>query len=361
MRFGSGFRLLSVGCIVACVSGRTLAQVPAPQTPASPAPPAAAQPAPAQPAAPAQTAASPAAAPPAAAEAEPSLEAKERARSAYARGQAAFAQGDFAAAQSAFEEAYANVPNPIVLLSIAESAAKQQRIEPALAAYDTYLQKRPDAPDREEIAQKRAALAQTPAELTLLSEPQGADITVDGQSTGRRTPAILQVSPGDHTIVAVLAGYAGEPLPLTVAPGAKGQHMLKLKEPPPPPVAAAPSAPETPVQPEKAQPPTAALVVTGSLGAAGLIAGTVLGILALSERSDYDKQPTEAGADRGERLALFADVGFGVGAMALVTTAVLLLTHDDVKSPEPGPQTSRLELIPSITARGASATAKVRF
>jgi hypothetical protein len=91
------------------------------------------------------------------------------------------------------------------------------------------------------------------------------------------------------------------------------------------------------------------------------VAGTVLGILALSERADYDKHPTEAGADRGERLALFADVGFGVGAMALVTTAVLLLTHDDVKEPEQDKQTSRFEVIPSVTARGASATAKVRF
>jgi hypothetical protein len=286
------------------------------------------------------------------------MEAKERARTAYARGQAAFAQGDFPVAQSSFEEAYANVPNPIVLLSIAESAAKQMHIEAALNAYDTYLQKRPDAPDREEVAQKRAALAVTPAEITLLSEPQGADILIDGQLTGRRTPAILQLSPGAHQITAALSGYEGEPLSLQVAAGSNSEQTLELRAPPPPPPAAA--LPPPPVKVESA-PPTAALVVTGSLGAAGLVAGTVLGILALSERADYDKHPTEAGADRGERLALFADVGFGVGAMALVTTAVLLLTHDDVKEPEQDKQTSRFEVIPSVTARGASATAKVRF
>ena len=44
-----------------------------------------------------------------------------------------------------------------------------------------------------------------------------------------------------------------------------------------------------------------------------------------------------------------------------LTTAVLLLTHDDVKEPEQDKQTSRFEVIPSVTARGASATAKVRF
>lgn len=289
------------------------------------------------------------------------MEAKERARSAYARGQAAFAQGDYAVAQASFEEAYANVPNPIVLLSIAESAAKQGRIDAALKAYDTYLQKRPDAPDREEVAQKRASLAQAPAEVTLLSEPQGADIVIDGQLTGRRTPAIMKLSPGSHQISAVMTGYESDAVAVQVSAGVNMEQTLALRAPPPPPPAAALPPPEQKPL-EKAQPPTAALVVTGSLGAAGLIAGTVLGILALSERSDYNKNPTEAGADRGERLALFADVGFGVGAMALVTTAVLLLTHDDVKAPEQATQqTSRLELIPSVTPRGASATAKVRF
>jgi tetratricopeptide (TPR) repeat protein len=289
------------------------------------------------------------------------MEAKERARTAYARGQSAFAQSDFPVAQAAFEEAYANVPNPIVLLSIAECAAKQQRTQDALKAYDTYLQKRPDAPDREEVAQKRASLALSPADVTLLSEPQGADIVIDGQLTGRRTPAILQLSPGAHQISAVLSGYENEPVAVQVSAGAKMEQTLALHAPAPPPTAAVTPPPASETKPlEKPEPPTAALVVTGSLGVAGLVAGTVLGILALSERSDYDKNPTEAGADRGERLALFADVGFGVGAMALVTTAVLLLTHDDVKAPE---QTARvgIEVIPSVTARGASATAKVRF
>jgi hypothetical protein len=74
--------------------------------------------------------------------------------------------------------------------------------------------------------------------------------------------------------------------------------------------------------------------------------------------------PTDARADRGERLALFSDVGFGVGAMSLITTAVLLFTHDP---PRPNndsadhSDSARFELTPSFTARSASASAKVRF
>jgi len=41
------------------------------------------------------------------------------------------------------------------------------------------------------------------------------------------------------------------------------------------------------------------------------------------------KTPQKKTADRGERLALFADVAFGVGAAAIVTGVVLWLTQGD--------------------------------
>jgi tetratricopeptide (TPR) repeat protein len=289
---------------------------------------------------------------------EPSLEAKDRARTAYAHGQEAFARGDYASAQAAFEEAFANVPNPVVLLSIAESAAKQKHIDAALAAYDRYLALRPTAADRADVEQRRASLALTPAQLTLSSDPPGADIAIDGQPTGKRTPAQLQISPGSHSLQLTLSGYEAEPVPLEAAAGAELSQTIALHANAPPPAAAAPPPPPPPPPPPA--PPTAAIWVTGSLGAAGIIAGTVLGVLALKERSDFDKTPTDARADRGERLALFSDVGFGIGAMALITTAVLLFTHDDTPPAEQAAQ-AKLQLIPSISPAGASATAKVRF
>jgi tetratricopeptide (TPR) repeat protein len=296
---------------------------------------------------------------------EPTPEAVERARAAYARGQQAFAAQDFSTALQAFEEAYANVANPIVLVSIGESAAKLDRIETALAAYDAYLRARPDAPDRDEVAQKRAALAagQVPAQLTLTSEPAGADVILDGQLVGRVTPVVLEVRPGTHRVSLVLLGYETERVVAELPPGGSAQRAVVLKPSPLPPTAQA--AALAPAQPEpppllKSEPPHAAIIVTASLGAAGLVAGSVLGILALKERSDFNTHPTEAGADRGERLALFSDVGFGIGAMSLITTAVLLFTHDPPRTAEDR-ESARFELVPSFTARSASASAKVRF
>lgn len=303
------------------------------------------------------------AAQPVAAAAAPSVEV---ARDAYARGQAAFAHGDFATAQTAFEQAFANVPNPIVLVSIAESAAKQGKIESALRAYDQYLSLRPTAPDRADVELKRAALAQTPGEVLVTSEPAGADILVDDRAVGQRTPAAVEISPGAHRIQVVLSGYASEPAQVTVSAGAHTQQVLALHEEQPHVAETTPAQPAAEPAPaaatESSSSPTAAIVVTASLGAAGLIAGTALGILALNARSDYDQNPTAAKADDGERLALFSDVGFGIGAMALVTTAVLLFTHEPASSTDSDKtQRASLQLIPHVTPSGASATAKLRF
>src|SRR5687768_1159681 len=46
---------------------------------------------------------------------------RDRAREAYARGQEAFRTGDYDGAATAFREAYDAVPNPVVLLGLAEA------------------------------------------------------------------------------------------------------------------------------------------------------------------------------------------------------------------------------------------------
>ena len=358
-RSGSGLVLMA--CVLAGLVPASYAQETAPK-----APPAASTPAPAPTqnpaAAPAQTPAAPTE-PPAAqptAAVKPSLEALDRARLAYARGQAAFERGEYQVALVAFQEAYGNVPNPIVLVSVAESAGKAGHVDLALEAYDKYLQLRPDAPDRADVQQKRALLANSPVRLVITSQPAGADVVIDEKVTGQRTPATIEVSPGAHRVTLVLAGYTADAWPVDAAPGARVEHAFELQAvpkqellPSPETLVAAPAA--------ASAPPMAAIVVTSSIGAVGLIAGTALGIAALSARSDYQSHPTADKADQGERLALFADVGFGVGAMALITTAVLLLTHDTPEAPDKVAQTAKLSVLPQITPSGASATAKLRF
>jgi hypothetical protein len=57
--------------------------------------------------------------------------------------------------------------------------------------------------------------------------------------------------------------------------------------------------------------------------------GTVFGIMALGDKSDFDKNPTTSTADNGDTHALIADMAFGVALTFGVTSAVLFLTKDE--------------------------------
>jgi tetratricopeptide (TPR) repeat protein len=358
----------------ACLALTGIASAQAPAAPAAPA----ATPAPAAPTGPTVA---PAAPPPAA---EPTQEQRDAARDAYTRGQALFAQSKYEEALVAFEQAYAAVPNPVVLLSLAECSVRLGKLDEAEATFQRYLSARPDAPDRADIEAKIAELRATPSILALNTKPTGAAVKLDGVDTGKVTPVELTVTPGSHRVDVALAGHL--PLSESVEIKIGGRHELQIAlqpapaAPPPEPVVKAPAPP--PPAPRDSD-PTAALWVTSIVGAAGLVTGTVLGFMVLAERSDYDASPTEASADRGERLALFADVAFGVGAMALITGAVLYLTDDS--SDEPERETARLRLrepgvggaaparsggaasepvltvVPLAGPKGAGLTARVRY
>jgi tetratricopeptide (TPR) repeat protein len=281
---------------------------------------------------------------------------REQARAAYARGQALFAEGKFADALVAFDEAYAAAPNPVVLLSTAECDVQLGKLEDAYGVLQRYLTERPDAPDRAEIERKAAELASLPAVLALTSEPVGAAIKLDGQDTGKQTPAELSVSRGEHTLELTLAGHKPQTISVQARIGARHELQATLEaEPPPPPVSLK-------VEPAEAHKPATALWITSIVGAAGLVTGTVLGFMVLAERSDFDANPTDATAKRGERLALFTDVAFGVGAMALVTSAVLYFTADEAAQPASKPEpAARLQLTPAVLAHGAGMAASGHF
>ncbi len=52
--------------------------------------------------------------------------------------------------------------------------------------------------------------------LTVTSVPANAEILVDGQSTGRFTPSVVQLRPGQHTIEVQKQGFKRGQRPLTV-------------------------------------------------------------------------------------------------------------------------------------------------
>jgi hypothetical protein len=351
VRTADGLWRLAFAALLLGFSARAVAQAPA--TTPSPAPATTPSPAPAEAAAEAP--------PPEQGEPAPGAEldeaARERARETYTNGRQLFDQGKYVEARAAFQEAYDLIPNPIVLISLAEIDLRLGKFDEAVDEFRLYLEKRPDAPERAEVEKKITELEATPTVLILSSDPTGARIVIDGKDTGQVTPAEVPVSRGEHALELSLDGYETTRETLTVRLGSRHELHAAMVQPSPPPAAAEPEPP-APVAVELEEPPTTALWVTGIVGAAGLISGTVLGFMALAERSDFDAEPTEDSADRGERLALFADVAFGVGAMAIVTGAVLYLTSDDEAAPA---DTAALSVAPAIGRDGAAVIAGMRF
>jgi tetratricopeptide (TPR) repeat protein len=284
--------------------------------------------------------------------------AQASAREAYARGQTLFADGKYAEAKLAFDEAYALVPNPVVLLSSAECDARLGSIESAHALLQRYLSERPDAPDRAQIEQKAAALRATPALLMLSSEPRGAGVAIDGNDSEVRTPAAIYVRPGEHEVVLTRPGYVSASERVVARMGARQTLRLSLQ-----PVAGVPAAapPQSAGASESTGVDSAPIWISAIVSGAAFVTGGVLGVLALREQQKFDDYPTEETADRGERLALFADVALGVGVIAGITAAVLYFAEDEAPVAVSSPRADRVAISPLALSHGAGLRASGRF
>jgi hypothetical protein len=276
---------------------------------------------------------------------------------AYQVGVRLFEAKLYEAAESAWLRAYSLGHDPTLLVAIADTRQRRGDEPGAVAMLDQYLVERPDAPDRASIEARIATLLQSPAVLVIRSEQAGHAILLDGVPVEKKTPAELEVEPGTHTILVVgegkqvgekslQVGY-GEVRELDFTPDTTSDVLIEQSE-------------EVTLQAQLAieQEDTTirrAVVSTGSISAAALVTGTVLGFLALQQEQNYRDNATKETADKGERLALFADISFGLAVLSAVTSFTLFMTHKNKRRRER--ETARLR----IETRGAGASATLKF
>jgi hypothetical protein len=298
----------------------------------------------------------------------PTEEQRQRAREAYGRGQQLFKADKYDEAEQAFNEAFEAVPNPVVLVSVGECQRKKGEAVKAVATFEKYLEMRPSAPDREAVEQKILELESLPATLAVDSDPQGASVRIDGQDTGKVTPAEFELLPGEHEVTLLVNGEEKVTEKVTAQFGTRHEMRVELgAEDLVDPFAAEPTAAEEAPAEEPVDERESSVVpwVVIGVGGAAIATGVVLGVLTLGERSDFEDNPTHDGADTGERLALFTDVAFGVGAVAVVTGVVLLLTEE-----EGGEQAASalqvaggggVEVMPAVSSEAAGVSARMQF
>jgi tetratricopeptide (TPR) repeat protein len=304
-------------------------------------------------------------------------DARARARAAYNEAQRLFDAGDFAGALEHFQQAYDIGQTAVVLLAIASAQERLGRPADARATLERYLRERPDAPDRADVERRIAALpaATAPATgtVTVTSDPPGAAIVVDGESSGATAPTELTLGPGEHSIALALSGYELATESVTVTAG--GTHTVSatltaMPEPEPMDEDAAfggsegSEGDEAPETPAPSSDPSAATWVMTTVAGVALVTGTVFGFLALSRQSDFDVTPTRSLADEGEAFALAADLSFGV-AVAAGITAIVLYAVDRPSAPAAADtaaeSTASVSVVPIVSPNGGGAALGVTF
>ncbi|MEZ4226829.1 MAG: hypothetical protein R3B13_38165 [Polyangiaceae bacterium] len=279
--------------------------------------------------------------------------------------------GKFAEASDKLERAYALVKAPTLGLWSARALVKVGRW---VAASERFLETtRLPLPDsnqenhrraQEDAAKERAALL--PTIPTLQVDVAGAaagqvELAMDGVAIDSALIGVARpVDPGERTVVAKFGGQERQRR-LTLAANDKKTITLSFDAAATPvtptpsttPVTAPPtSAPPTRTPPPASAPPTADSGAGGSntlayvalgVGGAGLIAGGVLGVMAMSKRSeiedsgfcDGDRCAPEVHEDIDalDNLRLFSTVGIVIGVVGVGAGVTLLATGGSEAAP----------------------------
>ena len=304
---------------------------------------------------------------------EPTAEEREQARLAFEAASKAFSEENYEVALAEFRRAYEIIPSPHAEYWIALSMDKadpETKDPKALAvAYRTFLTN-PGASHvgAEEVEAAKARLAELrknlPATVTIVSTPAGAAVTINGEPKEGVTPLTLELPPGTYQVGLSLDGYDTANVEVNAEGGVALEQQVQLAQsvvaPPP-----AEPAVKTQAEPAPQQKSMVPAYVTLGLGAAGLVSGTIFGIMALNSKSKFKDDPTTDHADAAERNALIADMSFGIALTLGLTGIVLLTSHDAAAEPSSAQkkQGKKTEFAwaPYASPRGAGAAARLTF
>jgi hypothetical protein len=276
---------------------------------------------------------------------------------AYEVGVRLFEAKRYEAAERAWLRAHSLGGDPTFLVAVADLRQRRGDGPGAVAMLRQYLVERPDAPDRSSIEARIATLLQSPAVLVIRSEEPGYAVLLDGAPVGKKTPTEIEVKPGLHTVVVFGDGRRVGEMTVQVGHGevkeleftSEDQSDVLIEQ-----AEEARLAAQLAIEKED-RTIRRAVIATGGLSGAALVSGTVLGFLALQQEQIYRDDPSKKVADKGERLALFADLSFGLAALSAITSFTLFMTHKNKRKRER--ETGRL----SMETRGNGSGATIRF
>lgn len=271
---------------------------------------------------------------------DPPAASSDTARSAgqkFAAGRAAYQRGDFRLAGTSFDEAFAILPHYDALWNSAQAWESAGELARAANRYARYLSLAPtNAPDRTQATRALATLAKKLGRIHPVAA-SSEDARIDGEAAWGDE---FYVYPGTHEVTIQRSGSrtarevsvaAGEDRSVSFA-SASADAVEQLGARP---------APSTPASSTESLPPVRASAGVSPWFVAGGAAATVVGgaltgyfgARAVSQKHDFDRNPSAELLDDGRRNQTLTNVGLGVTVGLAAVTVGLALFFVDWRSP----------------------------
>ncbi|NLY95094.1 MAG: PEGA domain-containing protein [Myxococcales bacterium] len=225
----------------------------------------------------------------------------------------------------------------------------------AIEALERFLEAYPYDARVPEVASRLRALRKSRSVVSIESPHVEASVWIGGSRVAPRTPARIELPAGRHSLVvsardgrvtvvelvlppasrrSVEVSFQGDFDPLERQRfGAGGP--LEVEEP-------EVEAPALDARKKKRR-----VVALAGTSSSALVLTGVFGMMALADREEFRREPSEKVARRGERMAILADVSFGVALVTGVTALVLRLQDREKKSKSP------VAIAPAVERGGA--------
>jgi hypothetical protein len=262
---------------------------------------------------------------------------KAEAKAKYEQGVEAFRNERYADAVRLFLAADALAPSAALSFNVARAYENLADEAATLRWYRNYLRLDPQGPKGDEVRESIKKLSEALAskgiqQLTVLSTPAGATVSIDDQALGV-TPLTVELRPGAHHVLLTLRGYADAARSFTLEAATPMDLPLELTDAPsvlpssaPAIVGVASSAP-----PKHDTGPRFGVVPWIALGAGAAALGGAA-VFEARRRSaqnaalaDHTQVATQDDLDTRNSRQTTARVLLGVGGVLVATGAVLLV------------------------------------
>lgn len=261
---------------------------------------------------------------------------KRAAQKLLAQGNQLVGEGDYLGALEKFKAAYDKFQSPKILLNIGTTLRQLGRNVEAAEVYENYLaDPEHDVAREKDVKRVLAEIDAVVGRLSVVVDDSAATLRLDGKQIELFAKGeSRRVEPGEHTLMAEKPGTP--PSVQTVLVKARQEHLVQLRFAPPAP---------PPPPPVSGTQRTLGLAL-GGVGAATLLAGVVLGGVAVAQNDSAASHCYQGGKacdpdgveldQAAKTSATVSTVGLAVGTGLLATGALIwLLAPSPSKSPSP--------------------------